>query len=255
MLKGNKILIIIFAVLLLVALAEAGYYFFMWLGTQKMSVDNTQVTNSSDEAPIKKVPSPTIVTKEERVIQKPINLLPYLALVDTKQAKLIDGVLFIDNSDNDEFYGIVANNPITINSPFRLRLRFKREAQGNNVQLTLVNKKPSQGVKIQEIDFMDFHDVITIEVRDGTSTGIWGAGFPEIKRGDTFYVEFLDSSGKQFAVINKEGTILRTIDVTKLDKVTLPDGLFSEKKMIPGIIIGPRAKLRVDEFVLTFLPK
>ena len=258
MFKGNKILFIIFFILLLVTIGEVGYYFILKPSSEKQTTTESPKTTTTI-IDIEPTESSEPAVSSDRTKLEPINLLLRLIDISNNSVKLKDGVLLVDNSDNDEFIGFGPKDPIIIDSPFRLRLKFKREGEGNNVQLTLTGKrltKPTQWWEgLHEIYFMDFHDEVGIEIRDGKSSKAWGTTLHEINRGETFYIEFMDSLGKQFAVIDKEGTIIRTIDVTKLEGKTLPNGLFPEKKMTVGVLVGPKAKMRIDEFVLTFAPK
>jgi hypothetical protein len=238
--------------LLVITVGEIVYYFFL---SPKASPNQTNIkerVSPIEEQKIKRLPEGTEA--------KSLNLVGNLLV--TKRAKLEDGALVIDNSDNGNFFGytISPQKPVEIDSPFRLKLKFKRGA-GDNVQLTLYGRRVEEGKEwwegIHAMFIMDFDDKIyeqkmRIELRDGRSPDAWVLFLDKISRGDPFSIEFLDPAGKNFIVVNKDGEVVLTVDVTKLDKYKFPNGLFPEKKLWPGLIVGPKAKLTINEFVLSF---
>lgn len=258
MLRANKILFLIFGILILIAFAEVISFFFITPHPSTHQTGTVQITRLS--------PKPG--TGEQTVVEdtisqsnlEPINLSTKLVLDSPRKTKLVDAMLVADNSDNDEWMGFGLKEPIFIPTPFRIKLKFKREGEGNIAQVvlrgkTLVNSQYWwQGV--HEISLMGKkgHSDLHIEIRDGTSEKA-GLAFsvPKIETNEPFYIEFLDSSGKQFILVDKEGSILRKVDVTKVEGLSLPNGLFPEKKMRVKVDLSPKAKIKVEEFVLSFI--
>jgi len=244
--KNRKILYIIFFVLLCITVGEIVYYFFL--------SPKTLLKRSAIEEIF-----PVEVKKKQQSLgkteDKSLNLIGDLI---NKNAKLKDSMLVVDNSDNNDYLGYVTK-PIDLKSPFRVSLKFIGEGATKNVQLTLNGKLSLPGKEWWEGNYtmyvMDFNDKVVIELRDGRSSNAFGLPFPELIRGETFYIDFFDSFGKKFAVSDSAGNVLKIVEMAKLDKVKFPNGLFPEEKLWPGVLVGPKAKLVINEFVLSFTGK
>jgi hypothetical protein len=264
MLKGNRVLFVIFVTLLLVCLGEVAYYFYTKSNTQKTTQET--ITNSTQ---VTETPKSTQTTTVSKAPSESINLL---TMMITSMAaspldgwlrdsvKLVNGTLIADNSDRNETIGFGVSEPITLNSPFRLKMKFHGEGKGNLTEVILNGKTSSSSTNwwegTHEISFMDFRDIdnLIIEVRDGTSPKApLIVSLPEISGGEALYVDFLDPAGKQFAVFDENGTILKTVDVTKQTGVNLPNGIFPEKRMTIRCQVFPKMKTKIEEFVLSFV--
>lgn len=255
MFKDDKILFIIFFILLFVTVAEVVYYFFLKPAStsQEQQTNNVSPINQQVEQKETALPKP-LPTSDEKEYQS-FNLINSFSL-DASKTKIEDGTLIINTSDN-EAYGHIAPNPIMLNSPFKIRIKFKKDRPGNNAQLSLYGRLRSEGSKkwwegIHAMFITDLTDKVMLEFRDGKSPEVVGRLFDKIIPGNTFHIRFLDTFGKQFSIIDSQGNVIQIIDVTKLDRIELSQGLFPEEKLWPGFMVDPGTKLTIEEFMLSF---
>lgn len=251
---SNKILHIIFLILLLVTIVELGYYFLQG-PRRRQPIDKQRSNLESKRGRESVVVAPTIGVNLSPN-QEALDLLKELV---NERSRLKKGVFLVDNSDNNQFFGHTGSEPIDLSSPFLVRIKFQRIESGDNTQLVLVGRRQADfkiwWKGISKMFIMDFHDQLRIELRDGRSTNAWVLIPEGLSPGERFFLYFFDPQGKKFAVLTGKGDILTTVDVTGIKKFNFSKGLFPKKKLWPEIILGPKAKMRIDEFSLSFVRK
>jgi len=257
MLKGNKILYLIFFVLLVVTIGEVAYYFF-FNQPMKKQVSSPEINVSSPEriepttVNISQAPNTQPQTQRESA---KVNLISML--ID-KRAQLKDGALILDNTGGDNYLGYTSQ-PIKINSSFRILVNL--EVEGNtDSQLTLSGKLKKLGGQwwegIQTLFIIRTNNSLRMELRDGRSpTSVLSLPFSELLSTDTFTLEFFDSQGKSFAVLDKEGKILDKVVLSELKELEFPTGLFPDSQMWAGINVGPKSKATVNQFLFISSPQ
>jgi hypothetical protein len=178
-----------------------------------------------------------------------------ISLLLKKGSKLVDGALLLDNStrkgSNDDMGYI--SDPIKIDSPFKILLSLNGE--GGYTALTLSGRinmpKKEWWEGIHTMYIVAKQDGITFELRDGRSPNsllnwTYNATIP----GTTYYVEFLDPEGREFAFLNEEEKVLKDVDLSKVQDAKFPQGLFPDKQMWLGVLLKPGTKLQINQLTL-----
>lgn len=179
-----------------------------------------------------------------------MNLIPFLF---HDQTSYEDGTLVVNNSYND-WYGFESwDSAITLTTPFRVTLQFDKK-RGESASISLSGRLSQESKEwwegIHRMYIWDNPSELAIEIRDGKhETSYKWISIGEGKNSNNpFSIEFNDPQGKSFSIINSESNVIRTVDVTKLGGIDLPDGLFPDKVLYPGFLLSPRAELEVSLF-------
>ena len=172
----------------------------------------------------------------------------------------------INNPDPSGWYGEPDwRSPILIQHPFQIDVEMDRK-NGSYTALTLHGKLREpygewwEGVHVFIVGKGENHT--WVEVRDGryesTNKILSLTGVEET---DQLSIMFYDPKGKSFSVLDGngdtvrflvDGQIKRIIDVTQLNGIHLPDGLFPNHVVYPGFSLGPEAELELNRFDLTW---
>jgi endo-1,4-beta-xylanase len=96
---------------------------------------------------------------------------------------------------------------------------------------------------ITRLDLANNHGYYQIGVRDGTIEG-WNVYWDlQIKTSEQIQIIFEQVEGKSFIVLDKDGNIVKQIDLTQQSKIKLPNGLFSQGNAYFGTSTAPHGSL------------
>lgn len=91
-----------------------------------------------------------------------------------------------------------------------------------------------------------------IELRDGrTEESNIYLPLPPIKPGAKLYLQFGDQQGRMLSVLNDSGDLLGQFDLTDIEGLELPEGIFPGGFFYPGVILGPGTRTSITQFSLS----
>ncbi len=163
-----------------------------------------------------------------------------------------DDVLVVENAGNS-----TANEDLpvglTMEGPFWIRFRVQTDGSRYG-SVKLADQKNSatgnQWLGIRRVDFATIEGTLHVELRDG-STETAAASIPlQLSDRETITVNFRDPAGKIFVVAGENGDPVATVDVTQLDGLNLPNGLFPERRTYFGRVASAGSQLRIPSITL-----
>jgi hypothetical protein len=160
-----------------------------------------------------------------------------------------DQGIVIDNRSNPEGVFRRTNDPTTLSGPFSITLNVSGDVGKTTIYII---GKP------QADDWWDAitlyihpkHFNLQLQIRDGRSEDS-NAFLPVIyglRAGEPFTLEFSDAQGQSFQVKNGLGEILAEYDVTKIEGINLPQGLFPGRLLYIGYTLDAGSVLNIHEF-------
>lgn len=165
--------------------------------------------------------------------------------------------IIVDNSQHDYYNDDLPFVVSFVSVPFRLTFRLSTEdGQFGSLKLT---DKPNNAEGewwrgIRRIDFVTSNRRLRVDIRDGIAEGTFTTIDLHVSDARTITVNFQDPYGKVFAVVDENGRQLKEIDVTKLPRVSLPQGLFPEQRVHIGRVASPFSSLTIQNLALAFQP-
>ncbi len=162
--------------------------------------------------------------------------------------------LTLDNSASNAYTDLM---PFSFkpNAGFALSFQLQTSQQGNprlaSIKLTDRLSDPNKNwwQDVRRVDFVSFEGTLNIDIRDGSAEQ--PVNIPlELPENTALVITFLDPNGKRFTVSDADGKPIKTVDVTTLAEVKLPDGLFPEGVVYVGRLIGPNTKLTINRLSL-----
>lgn len=167
-----------------------------------------------------------------------------------------DDILVVENADS-----ATTNEDLpvglTMEGPFEIRFRVETDGSSYG-SIKLADQKNSatgnHWLGIRRVDFATIEGMLHVELRDG-STETAAANVPlPLSDQETVIVNFLDANGKIFVVATEDGEPIATVDVTQLEGLNLPDGLFPERRVYFGRVASPHAELKIPAISLRVAP-
>jgi GH35 family endo-1,4-beta-xylanase len=198
---------------------------------------------------------PTATRPPELSWPEAFNLLDQIR---TERTTTKDSALVVNNLDSDQYQG-ATGKWIPLDGPFSVGVSFDYQSSWSSEKryatLILLGNPPNPGKEwegLKQLWLSIRPDILKLEISDGASEKvvvIMSSRIKGINRGSKFSVVFSDPQGKQFSVVDENGTKVMEIDVTKLSE-QLSSGLFPEKKLRAGFILTPRSEMTISEFSL-----
>lgn len=165
--------------------------------------------------------------------------------------------IIVDNSQHD-YYNDDLSLTISVDTPFQLIFRLStNNGQFGSLKLT---DKPNNNTEgewwqgIHRVDFVTDQGRLRIEIRDGLAENTFTTIDLQVRDSQTITVNFEDPFGKVFTVTDGNGHQLTRVDVTDLTRVSLPQGLFPERKVYIGRVASPFSKLTIQHLTLSIQP-
>ncbi len=186
------------------------------------------------------------------------DLESHLAIDPDTLFNAAENVIVVDNSKHDN-YNDAAPYLLRPFSGFRITFQI-HTSDGRSGSIKLASKPNNNDPKrewwrdIQRIDFFTYRGYIQIELRDGRTEDSATTIQLDIPDTKTITVTFLDAQGRTFAITDASGQQISQIDVTKVDGVNLPNGLFPEKQIYIGRVVSPGSKLSIRFLSLESAP-
>ena len=149
---------------------------------------------------------------------------------------------------------------IPLDSAFRLRMQLALSpttAEYANMQL--IGQPYSkvgpwwQGMIRLDVG-VNSHNQVQFCFFDGTSENCKNDMQLNVQADQTFTLEFSDPQGKVMEIIDENGKIVTSVEFSKLPGVTLPDGLFPQKKLWLGAWVNPHTNLEINSFTFEKAP-
>ena len=154
-----------------------------------------------------------------------------------------NSVTFTNNSDG---YYDTETKEIKLTQPLRVRigsLTQKGTSYGVIKILGIPESQEPWWKGITRLDLANNNGYYQIGVRDGTIEG-WNVYWDlPIKTSEQIQIIFEQVEGKSFSVLDKEGNIVKQVDLTKQTNINLPNGLFPQGNAYFGISTAPHASL------------
>ena len=175
-----------------------------------------------------------------------------LELIYDPETTWSNGNATIDRLHKDQWWGYdVGTIPIT--TPFTVDIDMTQEGQYGAIELT--GRIPALGKQWWE----GRHTLYivasgSIEIRDGQSeNSIYRENINSI-RGQPFTVLFPDLQGKTVIFKSQSGKVLANIDLTSLQGMNFPDGLFPDGVLYFGALVAPSSSLTIKRLELLHTP-
>jgi endo-1,4-beta-xylanase len=150
----------------------------------------------------------------------------------------------------------VLGSPITLNLglkiSFALRVNYSTYAS-----IRFTDKKDEPQVTsgaLRRIDFATNNGQMQIDIRDGKSAASTKTIPLNMADSQVITITFADPHGKIFVIRDQSGQTIQTVDVTKLEGLDLPEGLFLSTTAYVGYKVSPGSTLRVGSLTVQQSP-
>ena len=175
-----------------------------------------------------------------------------LGLIYDPQTTWNKGIATMDRTNSDQWWGYDIGS-IPISKPFSVSIDMKQTGQYGAIELT--GRIPLPGKQWWE----DRHTLYvvaggSIEIRDGQNeNSIYRQKINGIQD-QPFTVVFPDRQGKSVIFKSQSGRELAKIDLTSLQGMKFPNGLFPDGVFYFGALVAPSSSLTIRQLELLNLP-
>ncbi len=165
--------------------------------------------------------------------------------------------LIVDNRQHDYYNDDLPLAISQVDTPFRLTFRLNT-SDGKFGSVKLTNRPNNIEGEwwrgIHRVDFVTENRRLRIDIRDGVAEGSFATIDLRVNDSRTLTVNFEDPYGKAFVVTDDSGRQLARVKVTELREVSLPQGLFPERKVYFGRVASPFSRLTIQNLTFSFQP-
>lgn len=180
---------------------------------------------------------------------EPTNLLDIFKKGDSINK---ENYVFFHNKDTALTNGF-DSFPFKINGPFGIDINMYGE--GDYVALTISGRLAEKGDDwwrgINKLVIASVNSQPMFTLVDGKSaSSAANITFKDFTYQKPFKIIFHDSQGKSFSLIDSAGKEIKKVDITKLEEIDLPNGLFPDKNLYLGNLIQPGSILILSDMTL-----
>jgi hypothetical protein len=195
--------------------------------------------------------------KTNRNIFDIVDLKPLLKINTIADGQLVkrDGDILSLINDQERFW-ITAHTPLYVHDHFSIKLNFTGKHIALWGRLGYFGDRETysewwQGINVLFIGQDGDRTYLTIY--DGNSeTGEYIQLPQSIRNGQDFTLHFLDPQGTMLEILDEREELVLHIDISDLNNLTLPEGIFPDQRINAGIFVGPYEELSISELLISF---